>query len=370
MFNKTRVTKIILTLALVISLSALVFSCGKNTKNNELMDTTYESTTSDPQSIDPYYLKNADNKSVSFGNPDFEIYGTLSVPLKNKKQDKFPAVILVGGSGPQDRDETIGPNKVFRDIAQELVNRGIAVLRYDKRTLTHSAKYAQNPDIYKLMTVDQEVVEDAIDGISLLANDERIDRKAIFVVGHSLGGNQTPKIANLSLKEYPVAGMIIMAGNVSELQNLMYDQLKYIADLDGKIDDAEKLQIMMVKQARDYINSHSFNINSDYKKSLQVYPAYWLSLKGYNPVELAAELRMPTLVLQGMRDYQVPLSEFEKWEGGLRIIGDKGKFVTFEGLNHLFMSGEGKSTPEEYLTKGRVDKEVIDSIAEFIEENS
>lgn len=88
--------------------------------------------------------------------------GTLTVPID---KGPFPAIILVHGSGPQDRDETIGPNKPFRDLAWGLASRGIVVLRYEKRTRQYATKLAAGTDN---LTVQEESIADASEAVSLL----------------------------------------------------------------------------------------------------------------------------------------------------------------------------------------------------------
>jgi dienelactone hydrolase len=99
--------------------------------------------------------------------------------------------VLVHGSGPQDRDETIGPNKPFRDLAWGLASQGIAVLRYEKRTKKHAMKLVL---IKNTITVKQETIDDALAAVALLRKTERIDPNRIFVLGHSLGGMLIPRI--------------------------------------------------------------------------------------------------------------------------------------------------------------------------------
>jgi fermentation-respiration switch protein FrsA (DUF1100 family) len=93
--------------------------------------------------------------------------------------------------------------------------------------------------------------------------------------------------------------------------------------------------------------------------------SYWLDLRGYNPPEAAKALGRPMLVLQGERDYQVTLDNFEAWQ---KALADR-KDVTFKSypkLNHLFIEGEGKSAPAEYQKPGHVAEAVVADVAEWI----
>lgn len=111
---------------------------------------------------------------------DFPLPGTLTMP---KGQGPFPLVVLVHGSGPNDRDESVGGVKVFRDLAQGLASRKIAVLRYEKRTREHSQKSQRNPKF----GVQDETVTDALAAVHLASKLEGVDPKRIYVLGHSQG---------------------------------------------------------------------------------------------------------------------------------------------------------------------------------------
>jgi dienelactone hydrolase len=117
----------------------------------------------------------------------------------------FPAIVLVHGSGPNDRDETIGPNKPFRDLALGLASRGIAVLRYDKRTKAYPAKLAASKDL----TVKEEVIDDALEGVKTARSQPKIDPARVFVLGHSLGGMLIPRVA---AGDASLAGVIASPG--------------------------------------------------------------------------------------------------------------------------------------------------------------
>jgi len=92
---------------------------------------------------------------------------------------------------------------------------------------------------------------------------------------------------------------------------------------------------------------------------------YWLDLKDYNPVEKAKRLGIPMLILQAERDFQVGMTDFGLWKAGLGNAPGVA-LKSYPKLNHLFIAGEGKSTPAEYGKPGHVSVEVVDDIAAFV----
>jgi hypothetical protein len=156
---------------------------------------------------------------VKFGHEQWLLPGTLTLPMGD---GPFPAVVLVHGSGPNDRDETIGPNKVFRDLAWGLGSRGIAVLRYEKRTRAHGTKMAAQTSF---PTLAEEVTDDALAAVKLLRGQKTIDAKRIYVLGHSLGATLVPKIG---AEDPAVAGLISLAGATLPLEDHILRQFTYI----------------------------------------------------------------------------------------------------------------------------------------------
>lgn len=150
----------------------------------------------------------------------------LTMPSASSVKDRVPVVILVHGSGPSNMDEAIGPNAPFRDLAEGLSRRGVAVLRYDKRTFVCPQFFENAKEGY---TYDDETVDDAISAVRLvkdsLAKEKTIDPSRIYIVGHSMGGMLAPRIAERSGE---VAGLVLLAAPTGKLRPTMERQLAYL----------------------------------------------------------------------------------------------------------------------------------------------
>jgi dienelactone hydrolase len=308
-----------------------------------------------PYQAPDYVKKNAfADIELKIESPDGKLPASLSLP---KGEGPFPALILVHGSGPHDRDETIGPNKPFRDLAWGLASNGIAVLRYEKRTKALPPK-----DVDKI-TVQDEVIDDAVAAAALLHKQDKIAKDKIFVLGHSLGGTLAPRIA----KQSPhVAGLVLLAGTSRPLPDLILEQVAYIISLEEG-PPSEKTKKALEKLKKQVTRANDPDLSPKTPKEelpLGVAAPYWLSLRGDPPAE-AKKFKGPILALQGERDYQVTMDDFRGWKKAL----DKRRNVTlksYPALNHLFMVGKGKGRPEEYQKVGHVAVEVIDDIAAWI----
>jgi uncharacterized protein len=294
-------------------------------------------------------------QDVTVGTGAWALPGTLALP---SGEGPFPALVLVHGSGPNDRDETIGPNKPFRDLAWGLASNGIAVLRYDKRTLVHGVAMVESGEF----TVDDETVDDALAAVELLRGVEAIDADRVFVLGHSLGGMMAPRIAS---RDAGLAGVIILAGSTRPLTDIYQEQIAYLLALDTGLSDEERARLLD-ETARLVDATRAVDPGDDLATLLfNAPPSYWLDLNAYDPVSVARTLAQPLFILQGERDYQVTLVDFQGWQDGLAGREDV-TFKLYPDLNHLFISGEGPITPAEYELAGHVAAEVIEDIARWI----
>lgn len=304
----------------------------------------------------PEYAKTENFVEIecTVGKDEWQLPGILTMP---KGEGPFPIVILVHGSGPNDRDETVGANKPFRDLAWGLASNGIAVLRYDKRTKVYAQQYVRMIDT---MTIKEEVIDDALAAIDLAKTFEKIDHRRIFLLGHSLGGTVAPRIA---VQTNELAGVILLAPASRGLYIVnALKQYEYIFSLDGKIDEQESKQIQELREQIERIQNRQLK---ESEVLLGASKAYWEDLLEYDPLETAKTLRIPILLLQGARDYQVTIEDYQMWQEALKEKQD-ATLKLYPDLNHLFIAGTGPSTPHEYQQPGNVSEQVIKDISDWI----
>jgi dienelactone hydrolase len=307
----------------------------------------------------PAYVKRDAFKesAVQVGEGEWALPGTLALPAGD---GPFPAVVLVHGSGPQDRDETIGPSRPFRDLAWGLASQGIAVLRYEKRTREHGAKLkAKAKDI----TVKEEVLDDALAAVALLRKTKGIDPKRVFVLGHSLGAMAAPRLGERDLQ---IAGLILMAGPSRDMGEVIIEQVDYILLLDPSPSEEHKSEVAKLKKQAEKLKDPKLSADTPAEEMpFGQSAAYWLSVRELAQVETARKVKQPLLILQGGRDYQVTMADFDGWKKAL--AGRAGATLkSYPRLNHVFAEGEGKAKPAEYQKEGHVAKEVIDDIASWV----
>jgi uncharacterized protein len=284
-------------------------------------------------------------RDVTVGSDEWKLPGTLTYPTGKTGS---PAVVLVPDSGPSDRDATVIATKVFRDLAEGLSSRGIAVLRYEKRARQYAAKMSTTS-----YTIDDDTVHDAAEAVALARTEPEVDPKRVYVLGFGVGGYIAPRIASDDGK---LAGLILLGAPEHSLEDLILEAAQGLS-LQPKQLDRVKLEVAKIKKLEAG--------DTDLPPQLGLPVAYWLDLKGYDAAGDAKKLGIPMLILQGGRDFQVGPPEFDAWKtamAGRNNVTTKG----YPSLNHVFVAGEGKSTEEEYRKHGHVSAEVIDDIAKFV----
>ncbi|MDU9693727.1 alpha/beta fold hydrolase [Priestia aryabhattai] len=303
-----------------------------------------------------------EEKIVIGAETNHPLNGILSVP--DTSNGLFPAVVLVHGSGPSNMNEEIGMNTPFQDIAEELSNKGIAVLRYDKRTYV----YGQEMQNIISLSVKEETIEDAVLASNLLKKDSRIDSSKIFILGHSLGGMLAPRI---DAEGGEFAGIIIIGGSPRKLEEIMIDQNNAVLD---SLDQSSK--VVAEKQISELVSKFDniYNLSDKEAQSTLIIGeqirAYYFKEMGENNCEqYLSVLEKPILIIQGSEDYQVSIEK--DFNGYKKMLNNKlnATFKLYSNLNHLLMPSVHKGilqVQKDYGVKQHVDKEVIKDITEWI----
>ncbi len=292
-------------------------------------------------------------KSTYIQTPGHQLAAVITVP---KDGNSFPVVVLVHGSGPSDMDETIGPNKPFKDIAAGLAANGIASVRYVKRTLIYPAEFG------KAFTVKEEVLDDALQAIALAKTIEGADLKNIYVLGHSLGGMLAPRIATLAPD---IKGIILAAAPARKFTDLIIDQNKYMV---SQSKDTSGTMQKSLAEAITEIEKTRFTKLGKMKPDsivLGLPASYWVDLNNYNQVETAKSLKQRIFVIQGGYDFQVPETDYLLWKDALAGYRNVD-FKLYPDFNHLFSQQEEKGNALQYQKPANVEQRVIEDLSNWV----
>ena len=294
----------------------------------------------------------------------YPLDGLLTIP---NGDGPFPVIVLVHGSGPNDMDEKVGNCYCFRDFAEGFAERGIATIRYNKRTKTYGKEMVKAPDASS-MTVWDETIEDAIFATELVKKDTRIDPKKIYIAGHSMGAMLAPRI---DAEGGDYTGLILLAGSPRKLEEIMIEQQdNALSGLSPVLRWIGNKQIKKIRVNFDKIykisdeEAKNTNFLGKYNK------LYYLKEWGLKPaVDYLKDLTKPILVMQGDKDVHVSVeNDFNKYK---EILGDRpnATFKLYPGLNHLFMPsiyGTVNKVMKEYKVPQKVKEYVIDDIANWV----
>ena len=289
-------------------------------------------------------------RDFTLGEGDLALPGTLAMP---EGEGPFPAVVLVHGSGPNDRDGTIGPNHPLRDIAHGLAARGIATLRYDKRTKVHPVAAAFDPGF----GVDEESTNDTVAAVAALRATPDIDPDRVFVFGHSLGAMLTPRIVE---RADGAAGGIMFAASARTMLDLLPEQMERMGKLQGADPAAVAARLETVNGLIARLRA-----GEDVAEMQQVLgapAAYFRSTEELDPVAEARVLSQPLLVMLGGRDIQVTDVDWQAWRGA---FGDDPRVTLkhYPELGHLGMVADPGNPMANYLQPAHVDEQLIDDVS-------
>ncbi|MDN5211170.1 alpha/beta fold hydrolase [Fulvivirgaceae bacterium BMA12] len=306
-------------------------------------------------------------EAVNFQNQKVghSLAGTLTIP---DTLGQYPAVVLISGSGPQNRDEEINGHKPFWVIADYLTRRGMAVLRYDDRGIGQSTGSFQEATTF-------DFANDVSAAVAYLKSRKDIKKQKIGLIGHSEGGMIAPVVA---ATDKTIDFIVLLAGvgttgrEVYEAQTVLIanakgippafvqktsNDIKVIIDAVVNYENPEE----SAEVISDFINSeldllppeHVKSIGgreAKIKENLSIYNNKWMrTFLRFNPADYLVQVKCPVLALNGTLDLQVPYDEnLEAIKNALEAGGNKHyKVIPMEGLNHLFQHAK-KGLPKEY----------------------
>jgi hypothetical protein len=290
------------------------------------------------------------SRDVAFPSADgTRLAGTLTVPERGR--GPYATLVLVHGSGPQDRDEAIGPNPVFLELSNALSNAGYAVLRYDKRGIGKSG--GRN----SLGTRD-ELIDDVKAAYRFASAQPEVDPKRIYLLGHSEGGELVPTVA---AEEPRVAGIVLMAPPALPLWRVIMEQSL------ASSPPAQRAAVES-KELTDFQNA---------REGHDSMRAWLRSSMDVDPIVDIKRVHLPILILQGAADVQVLPSDLPGLTAAARSVNRDVTVHVFSNDNHLFeaVTPGVKQTPyvalQQYLTvPARLDARMLAALEAWLAEHA
>lgn len=335
----------------------------------------------DPQKPYPY---NEEEVSYKNAKDNVKLAGTLTTP---RGEGAFPAVILITGSGAQDRNETVLGHHPFLVLADYLTRRGIAVLRVDDRGVGGTDLGSQN-------NTSENFAGDVLAGIEYLKTRKEINPKQIGLIGHSEGGMIAPMVAAGSKD---VAFIVLLAGTGQTGEDIIYTQTELGQKVGGAsqfvIDETRKLLktlLAIVKSETDAkraeqrideaLSAHSARFTEEQKKEFapiensiksrkSLYVSAWFRyFVLYNPRPALEKVKIPVLALNGENDVQVAWKEnLDLISAGLKA-GKNTDFTvkSFPKLNHLFQTSATGAVSEYEKIEETISPVVLETVGAWI----
>lgn len=328
-----------------------------------------------PQNPKPPYPYNSEDIFFENKKAGIMLAGTLTFP---KEGNNFPVVVLITGSGGQNRNEELANHKPFLVLSDYLTRQGIAVLRYDDRGI------GESEGVYHTATI-QDFATDALAAVAYLKTRPEINSNQIGLLGHSEGGSIS-FIASADNKDIAfvvsMAGVAIKGDSLMKLQRYAISKASNVSDEDiAKNEElVDKMINLMEKHSADSVFNYpekfadeiipekmkdDVAIRNFYKNQLAAVASPELrSIMVYDPIEDFQKIQCPIFAINGEKDLQVPadvnLQSFEKWLPG-KITTKK-----YPGLNHLFQHTQTGLIDEYLKIEETISEKVLEDIAKWI----
>lgn len=357
-----------------------------------------------PQTPKPPFPYEAREVSIENSTAKVTLSGTLTIPHSDAADTKFPVAILISGSGPQDRDETIMGHKPFFVLADYLSRRGIAVLRYDERGVGKST------GIFETAT-SADFAADVRSIVDFLQQHPRIDPQRIGLIGHSEGGIVAPLVAS---QKDDIAWIVLMASPGVNGEEILRSQGKLIIEAEGGDEAAVRrhqiMQNVVIRAIKQLPPSNDPNaildtltdeVQTAFTENgladpsseeddtvadpptsdavvrelvranlLTMHSPWFRFFMTHEPGPVLEQVSCPVLAINGEKDLQVdPKLNLPKLSASLRAGRNSNvTIVEFPGLNHLFQTAS-RGTPSEYESiEETISVPVMDAIANWIAE--
>ena len=303
-----------------------------------------------------------EEKIILGKNTRYPLKGMLTLP---EGEGPFPAAVLVHGSGSSNMDEKVGKLTPFRDIALGLARRGIATVRYDKRSFAHGLKMGLDKN--HPITVWEETIEDALLAAQLLRADRRIDPDRVFLLGHSMGAMLAPRI---ECSGGDFRGLILLAGSPRRMEEIMLDQMaEMLAGMTGFAKNIAGKQ----RAKCETLFQGLYDLSDEEAKAKKVgggTTLYYFKDMGQPTVAQWLErTHKPMLIMQGEKDFQVKAHVDFAMYRELLFDRDNVTFKLYPGLNHAFVPARFDSIADakkEFTPERHIGSEVLDDIAGWI----
>lgn len=296
--------------------------------------------------------------SVTIPALGFNLAGTITRP---KTSGPAPALILIGGSGPIDRDETVAGIPIFGQLARDLVNAGFAVVRYDKRGVGQSGGRAESATI-------ADYAEDARAVLNWLEDQKGIDKNRIGLVGHSEGALAAMLLAGRERGK--VKAIALLAGPSTDGATVVLEQQKHILSK-MPIEESERAEKAALQEKINTAVIKGTGWNDIPEAARRVADTPWFySFLTFDPKRAMNETRQPVLILQGELDTQVMPYHADKLAEFARARRTKAavEVVKVPGVNHLLVPAKTGDVSEYSMLgeKAAVSDQVTSAIAAFM----